>query len=158
MEIAMILLLVSMTITQFLLFFLVFRRFEKAKKALIASVKAYFEAPDEQTPSEFAGVVNAVADVFVTKAMASIKGSLMQQASVNSRNMKTLEEAAIIDVASQNDFIGTALETFPNLKKIVSKNPNLLNLAIPFISKMQNKSAIPVSGNGNGSSQTKFTL
>jgi len=159
MEIAIILLLTGVIFTQCLLFSLFFRRVESIKKSVLTSVQAYFNPPDDKTPSEFAGTVNAIADVFITKAMASVKGTLMQQASVAARNSNKIEEAITTDIVGQaSPLLGMAMELMPNLRKTVTKKPDLLNYAIPFISKLTNKNALPVSGNGHSDNQTKFNL
>lgn len=113
-------------------------------------ITAYFTAGDENNPSEFNKTLAGIADLFVYRAMASLKASSMQAASVEAR---AANKEALEAVAGGNPLMAM----LPGLMK---KNP-LAALALPFLAKMGSgmgaaTSSAPHPGNGQG--QIRFKL
>jgi hypothetical protein len=149
MTIALFLLVFSLLAAQIILFYYVYVKVKRV-------IRAYFTT-DGVTGSHFALAVSSVADVFVSRAMASIKGTNMQTASVSARAVKTVEQAVMQDViTAENPLLGAAMSVFPSLSKALQKNPGLLNIAMPLLAKI-GKGA-PMAKEVDGNSRVDFKL
>jgi hypothetical protein len=108
-------------------------------------------SPGPDKPSQFALIIDVIAGAFSQKIMASIKGSTMNGASVATRQANAIQGALITDIASQqNPLMGAALAQFPALRKLITKNPQLLDLAVNLMSKPAGPSSEKVPAGSNG--------
>jgi len=116
-------------------------------RVLSQKLADFLTAPDESTPSPFAQAVDSIAVTFAQRFTASLKASLLGMASVDKRNEQRLQDDIVQDVATQaNPMIGMLLQQFPQLRKRLAKNPELIETALAYF----NKGAGLAPGNGGG--------
>ena len=122
----------------------------REKRAVIETLRLYFEAPDEQTPSEFARLIDTTADIYSKHMLDRFKTSFMGMQSVESRNEKALKgEIAQAVIAQENPLLSSLIASFPALRKRLAKSPELLPLAQSLLGK--------VKGNPDGSRDIEYT-
>ena len=109
--------------------FFMARVYQSQKAKLLETLRAYFETPDGQTPSQFASLVECVADTFGHKIMTHAKATFMGTQSVDSKNIARLEGDVVQDmIAQKSPLLSVILSQFPSVARRVAKNPNLLPL------------------------------
>ena len=114
------------------------------KRKIHRSLKLYFEPKSKDEPSEFFQVTDAIAKQVACHTMFFLKQTSAGVASGEARQEKALTGALVKDVAAQkHPLLGLALNQFPNLSKMVTKNPDLLNQLGPLLEKMN------IAGGGN---------
>ena len=132
--------LVTVGIVSCLLFLVVYltrRAYEREKARFFNSIKLYFESPDDKTPSEFAVLIDTLADRFADKMLNKFKTSFMGQQSVDSRNLDRLKTDMVQDgLTAQNPLIGALASQFPAVSRRLAKNPNLLPMFQGFLSNL----------------------
>ena len=110
------------------------------KSTIKRNFQAYFEAPDKETPSAFFQLTDMMAKQWAYHIMHQFKSTNAGLASGEARQEKAMSQAIVKDVAQQqNPLLGIALNQFPNLTKLVAKNPELLNIAQQVMSNFKNK-------------------
>lgn len=154
MELAVLLLLISLNIVVLGCAFYARRTFNREKQSLFNIFRLYTVAPDKDTPSELFKLTDAMAGIFTARILGSLKASSMQEASVEARNKNSLERALLKDsVLQQNPLFSIALDQFPNLTKLLQKNPGALQAFQGLMAK--SAPAVPSladRNNGNGQS------
>ncbi len=136
-------------LANFVLAFVIFRAFKRQKDAFFTTLRNYFESPDADTPSEFALVVAQISDRFSTDVMTKAKTTFMGVQSGEAKREKQVAGALAQDsIGLSSPMIGAALESFPALRKLISKNPAIAPLALSALSKLGSPGA---GGNGEKS-------
>ena len=130
----------------------------------ITRVITQFVTPtSENQPSPFALLIDSVSSMFGRSIVAQAKSTLMGVQS----GAKRAETAIAGDIAegvieSQSPMLGGLLNSFPALKKTLRRNPQLVDMAMQFMSAKgqsnQSHSVSSVSPGGNGHSTVKFKL
>jgi hypothetical protein len=131
-------------------FFLV-RKYNEAKDQISQLATSYFTAPDENTPSEFARLVDNASQVLASRLVQTAKSTFMGLQSGQARLDQAVQGDLVQDLASQaNPLVGAVLSSFPALRKRVAKSPEVLPLVLDLVNKLR-------SGPGNdGNNQGKF--
>lgn len=138
--------------------FIALLRYQREKQAFLEALKLYFEAPNAETPSQFALLTEVVSERFSQKMVASLKSSFMGMQSVDAKNVGRLESDLLQDVASQqNPALGAILGAYPAVARRLAKNPSLLPLVQNIMAK------VGAGGTGNNeqhsvSSQDIFAI
>ena len=98
-----------------------------------AGLRSYFAARGEH-PSEFAELVGLILDQSAAKNAQSLKAVFMGQNSVASKNAGRVETAITQDLVSQQSpLLGMGMSMFPNLNKLINKNPGALAMLSTFM-------------------------
>ena len=133
------------------------------KRRLTLGLLSYLAARGDR-PSEFAELVGVILDQAAAKNAQSLKGVFMGQNSVASKNAGKLDQAVTADmIGQQSPMLGMAMSAFPNLSKLVTKNPGALDMLASLI-KGQGKGdgSDPQQQlgpeNGEGKAHTLFSL
>lgn len=114
----------------------------------------FFISQDPERASEFALVVDSISERMASKIVASAKGTLLGMQGGDAKSIQALEGDIVNDLTAQKSpAIAAVLEQFPSVKRRLMKNPQLLDLAMPYIMKMTAGAAGGPS-NGNGSSRS----
>jgi len=117
--------------------FIAWRQLNREKRAALDLIRAYFEAPDAETPSEFAKMIDAAALVLAQRLVSSLKGTFMGVQSGARRGEDALQGDFLGDVATQaNPTLGALLNSFPAVKRRLGKNPELIPAAMQLIGKL----------------------
>jgi len=131
------------------------------RRSIINTTRAYFEPKTPGTPSEFGQALDNISQMFAARIMASLKATFMGVNSGLARGEKALEEAAQTDLASQASPLAGMAMRMPTVARLIRRNPGLLDLAMPFLSKMaagsatgSSPGAVAPSAPGNGSINT----
>lgn len=128
------------------LFFAVSLALFTTKKRITGLIRSYFTAPDAETPSPFAELVNTIAGVFAVKIVGSIKATVMGMNSVDSRNEKREQKEAIMQA---NPSLAGLASLLP---KSWVKNPEILaSIASVFGSRGK-------QGNGSEDQETTQSI
>jgi len=107
--------------------FFMIRLYRQEKIRFLQSIRAYFESPGPERPSEFSQVTAAISQQFAASIVSSLKGSFMGMQSVDSRNVQRLENDLANDMLQMNHpLVATLLDQFPAVKRRIMKNPELL--------------------------------
>jgi hypothetical protein len=113
---------------------------------VIKVARAFFNAKDAATPSEFTGVIEQAAAILSHKIVTTAKATFMNSQSIESRQEAGIEGDIMTDLLTQQSPIaGAILESFPSLAKRLKKNPALMGMAQAAIAKFSQKGA---PGNG----------
>lgn len=135
---------------------------DRQKRAFTSILQSYFEAPDSETPSQFALVTEAISERFAQKLVASLKSSFMGMQSVDAKNMARLEGDVMQDVAGQqNPMLGAILSSFPAVSKRLAKNPALYPLVQAAMAKLATGAGGATGksvGNGGGDYTNQLNL
>jgi hypothetical protein len=100
-------------------------------------LRAYFEAPDENTPSEFAKLVDAMSVTASRRVVNELKTTFMGMQSGDNRLEKAMEADVIKDMAiSQSPLLESLLSMFPTLGRRLSKNPAAMQFLPGLLSKL----------------------
>lgn len=126
-------------------------------RSVANDIKAFIYPLEEGKPSALAESAQVVADMVARSMVAQVKTTLMGMESGLVRSQKALDGAVVDDmIAQSNPLISGLLSAFPNVRKMIKKNPALLDSAIGLLAK--SKIAQPTSsGNGQGKI-TEFKL
>lgn len=116
-------------------------------------------APGE--PSALAQTASNISDMLARALLAQAKGYLMglQSGSVRAENAEAVDTAISVAGAS-NPLIG-AVANIPGVKKLLKKNPGLLDLAIQQFMRSRGPGSGPGPGpsnNGSNNHQTTFKI
>lgn len=139
--------------------FIALHLFKREKQRILATIKLYFESPDNNTPSQFALLTDAIAHQIASAIVASAKGTLMGMQSVDSKNARKLESDLMLDMATaQSPIIGMLLKQFPTVAKRIQKNPEMLPYVQQLMSKISSGSggSEKVDGHNNDGRQSSF--
>lgn len=127
---------VSVFIAGLLVLFIGLSAYKHEKQAFVFSLKSYFEAPDAETPSEFANLTELLSERFSQKLVNTAKGTFMGMQSVDAKNMNRVEGDVLTDMATQkNPLLGVIMTQYPTLARRLAKNPGLLPLVQNFMPK-----------------------
>lgn len=108
------------------------------------------EADGKQSP--IAGIAAGLASLAGRAAAVEVKTTLMGHASAQSRQLSAIQGDIAEDVAAAQPGLPGLLSAFPSLGKRIRKNPGLLDLAAPLLSRWMASNAQPTtSANGNHS-------
>ena len=122
------------------------------KRRITRAFRAFFESPDEETPSQFAELTDAIGATIARRMVSQIKTTVMGMNSVDSKNAS---REAIEGIKEASPSLAGLASLLP--KKWV-KNPEIMGVLAGVLGKIGNK------GNGNaqepidGSTQTMFKL
>lgn len=134
----------SFLVALLVVYVLLVRYMEAQKRALLLTLRAYFESPDAETPSEFSQLTDALCQQHSTKMVAAFKGSFMGMQSVEAKNVQKLEGDIAQDVmAQQHPGLGALLSSFPAVSKRLASNPQLTPLVEGLLGKLLSKGASP---------------
>lgn len=98
------------------------------KRRITGAIRAYFEAPNEETPSHFGETIDGISRLFAARLVAQIKTTVMGMNSVDSKNAK-------------REAVNEAIEGSPSLAglaQILPKRwvkPEILALAASLLNK-----------------------
>lgn len=112
----------------------------------------YFD-PQGEKPSEFFKFLDSLGAVIGAHTAQSLKSVFMSAQSADSKATKAVEGAMATDmIASQGGLLGAAVQSFPALQQLISKNPGWL----PIAQKLMAKSGAGLSGvPGNGDTKVE---
>ena len=123
------------------------------KRRLTTGLQSFI-APRGDNPSEFAELIGVITDQAATKNAQSLKGVFMGQNSVVSKNAARVETALTTDLVSrQSPMLGMGMSMFPQLQKLVTKNPGALQMLATFMQGQGKPAGDDVPGQelpGNG--------
>ena len=122
------------------------------KRRLYTGLRSFL-APRGDNPSEFAEIVGVITDQAAAKNAQSLKGVFMGQNSVTAKNATRVETALTTDLVSQQQpLLGMGMTMFPQLQKLILKNPGALQMLATFVQGQgANKEAgLPGEEPGNG--------
>jgi len=103
------------------------------KRRLNDGFRSFF-APRGEQLSEFAELVGVITDQAASKNAQSLKAVFMGQNSVVSKNSARLETAIETDLVTQQaPLLGMGINMFPQLQKLVTKNPGALQMLASFM-------------------------
>lgn len=123
--------------------------------------RSFITAPDDKTPSAFAQTVEASGEIIARALVAQAKATFMGKQSGQARGEQSLQGAFIQDQASQlggpAGLLAGVLTSFPAVRKVLIKNPGLIDLALGMINKKGGAAAAapPVSLRNNGHQETE---
>jgi len=103
------------------------------KRQFYAGLHAFL-APRGENQSEFAELIGVITDQAASKNAQCLKAVFMGQNSVQSKNSTRLETAITTDLVSrQSPMLGMGMSMFPQLQKLVTKNPGALEMLAKFM-------------------------
>ncbi len=106
----------------------------RQKAVFLRAIKAYFESPDADTPSQFALVTDAVGKQFAHSIVSNLKATSLGVSRGIQKQDLAVEKAVAADMlADVNPLLATAIESMPALKKLVEKKPQLAMAASAFL-------------------------
>ena len=119
------------------------------KRRITRAFRAFFESPDEETPSQFAELIDAIGATIARRMVAQIKTTVMGMNSVDSKNAS---REAIEGIKGASPSLAGLASLLP--KKWV-KSPEIMGVLAGFLGK------IGKPGNGNqepidGTTQNMF--
>lgn len=118
-------------------------------------IRSFVTPIDEKTGSPLAKVTESAADMIARSIMAQAKGFMLGLQS----GQKRAETAIQADIAEGSGLgaspLGAVLESFPALKKTLRRNPQLIDMAMGYLSRKKGVAAGSSSDNGQ---QPKFKL
>jgi hypothetical protein len=133
------------------------------KRQLSVSIRSFL-VPRGENQSEFAELIGIITDQGASKTAQCLKAVFMGQNSVNAKNSTRLETALTTDLVSQQaPLLGMGMSMFPQLQKLVTKNPGALQMLTSFM-QGQGKAAgdgVPgdtLPGNGKEPPVSPFSL
>lgn len=128
--------------------FVFFRRYRQEKTAFLLALRAYFESPNSDTPSEFGRVLVTLSDTMASRIVLHAKTAFMGKASGEVRQQKAIDLAIAKDqAAGDNPLAAAALEAIkPNsyLGKLINGNPAIMAM----VGKMFSKGGTSAPDNG----------
>lgn len=117
-----------------LLLFFFYRAYNRQKQALLTTLRAYFEAPNAETPSQFAMLTDAIATQAGEKLSYCLKSTFMGAQAGEAKNVKRLEGDILQDAMAQNSPVLAAIaQSFPAVSERLKGNPALLPLIMKMI-------------------------
>lgn len=118
-------------------------------------VSAFITPEGEGKPSQLAQVTQVAADMLGRGVSASIKATFMgKQKQSNAMEARVDGDIAGDMLSMANPLVGQVLQSFPALKKTLTRNPALLDYALSKLVSGQAPAAPVASGNG----EVKFNL
>lgn len=126
-------------------------------RAIKRQILAFIVPAKEGEASALAQALDAFSIMLARSLTAQIKTTLMGMNSGLARAEKAIQGDLALDVAGQNPTIGGILAAFPSLGKTLRRNPQLLDLALSFLSKRGANSGSNGLSPANGE-QPKFKL
>lgn len=147
----------------FFTFFLLKRWVSGLKKSAFEMAKSYFETDDPDQPSQFGSFVDIVTSQLASKIVSSVRAQLNQASGVVSRNDKAVDGALATDILSAaSPIAGMALNAFPQLAKLIKKNPSVVGLVLDKmagVNMLKSQSAgQPAEENRSNGHQTALTI
>jgi hypothetical protein len=119
-----------------------------------AELVKFISPVDEKTASPLTQIYDQLIDRAGKIITLHIKTTLMGNLSAQSRQIKGIEADIADDVASQQSpLLAGLLNSFPTLKKRLTKNPQLLQAILPLLANLGTNSP-----GKNGSKQEAFDL
>lgn len=110
-----------------------------AKRALINSLRAYFESPNDKTPSEFSQVTSQIAGQFGQQTALHIKQAILGTVSGNKGGQRAVEAAIVQEQAGQSNPLAGAILGSSLVKKAIKGNPMLAEYALQFLTAKMSK-------------------
>jgi len=116
-------------------------------RELQSTLREFVTPKGPEQPSPLADVVDVGADMVARAVTARIKTSLMGQQSGQVRQERAVEGAIAEDmVRAAHPLAGTLLDSMPELKKTLKRNPALLDFALSKLGAMQQQNQAPEAG------------
>lgn len=101
-----------------------------------AALHSWVSAPNETTPSAFAGLVETIGHSLGHSAAVELKTTIMGKMSGQSRLETAIQGDMLQDqVGAVNPLMAAALEMFPSLKRRALKNPGIVDLILSRLPK-----------------------
>lgn len=114
----------------------------------------FITPPGDKQPSQLAVVSEALAEMVGRAIVASLRGFLLGQKSIETRQANAQAEGELTTSP-----LGGLVNMLPiSLKKSLIKNPQLLDLAMGFMSRSGGSGGNGRTGGSGPSSQPKFNL
>lgn len=120
------------------LFFAFSVAFFLQKRALLRSLRAYFESPDGEKPSQFGEMLDLASMMFANRMIHQFKSSLGGMNSVEAKKEKT---EAIQGILGQSPNLAALAQFLP---KKYAKSPEILSALLSLLNKK------PAGDNGKG--------
>lgn len=131
------------------------RLYNREKQKFIALLRAYFEAPNKETPSYFASVTDNIAGQFAYRLSNTLKATFMGVQSGAAKQESKLQEALNIDLLTQKSpMAGAILTSFPAVQKLVKGNPALADAAASMLASIGKQK----DDRGGGDGDNPFSL
>lgn len=112
--------------------------------AIETRIQELVTAPDANTPSPLAQIVDSLSQVAGTRISNQLEAKVMAHFSHISRQGNKLAEDVVQDAAEgANPLLGAALAVLPGVRKRLAKNPSALEALLPLLGRL---------GGGGGSS------
>lgn len=135
--------------------FIKINRWSRTIAGIYEDFKQFIAPPEEGKPSALANLTQQIADLFGTAIVTHIKMSLLGTRSGEVRGEQAENADLAINVATgANPMLG-AVAQIPGVKKLLKKNPALLDAVIQQFMKSRGPGPGPVPVN-NESSPVKF--
>lgn len=99
-------------------------------KRVYNDILDFFTPEKAGEPSPFGKVLKLTSDQFAYKIVDQAKMTLMGMKGNQANQEKAVEGAIAVDALSQSPLAATALTAFPELKKLIRKNPGLAEMGI----------------------------
>lgn len=108
-------------------FFAISLAFSVQKRRIMRALRSYFEAPDQESPSQFGLLVEVIAQLFAQKLVSNLKNVI---GGMNSADAKNAERAELSAIKQANPVLGNLDNLLPKRWK---KNADLIKLAAAFL-------------------------
>lgn len=133
-------------------FYLAYRKI----RSIQATFTAFITPADEKTPSPLAKTTEIFSDMVARSIMAQAKTFMMGLQSGQKRAETALQGDIVDDMANQSgNPLGAVLSSFPAVKKTLRRNPQLMDMALSYLSKRAGNNP---AGNNHNAEQVKFKL
>lgn len=128
-------------------------------RRLLQQGRAFITPESEGKPSPLANITQVTADMVGRAISASLKATFMGKASVISKNEAKVDNDIVMDsIGLANPLISTLLGNFPSLKKTLTRNPALLDIALQKLTQGRAALTQGESHSGSDGHQVKFNL
>jgi hypothetical protein len=113
------------------------------------TIKAFLTPTEKDKPSPVALVWESACSMLSRALMAGLRMTFLNKASADSRAASAIDSAIIQDSTdAANPIAGAILNRFPSLKKTLTRNPGLLDMAISRLGLFGSKGS-PGAASGN---------
>lgn len=120
---------------------------KRAERRILTVLRSYFEPADENTPSQFSQVTDAISKQFASAMMSNLKMTELGVKRGEQRQEQAVNAALMEDVTvMQSPMLGALLQQFPKLSKLAGKNPQLAGMALGKLQEVMSKSRNNNSG------------
>ncbi len=131
----------------------VLARLQRKLRSFEDTVRVFFTAPNDKTPSPFALTVDEVSQLVSRALIAQAKATFMGEASAASRAASRAEgQAAMAEAAGKVPWLAAISALAPGFSKSLMKNPALLAGIGNLLNRGNQPAGAPTTPSGNGHS------